>query len=149
MLNMDGPDGNQFYWHDLRKEPDSFMSRQFGGGSVMVWAPLRVITGNQDSAAHIFTLSEFLQPYAHLDYGTDFYLLRDGASSHRSYETKDFLDEQGIRALDWAARSPDLNPIENLWGSRSERGSHWMERWFYACGNSTSSRRKFADLTSA
>ncbi|GBM19828.1 Transposable element Tc3 transposase [Araneus ventricosus] len=36
--NLDGPDGNIKYWHDLRKEPRSFFSRQSGGGSMMVWA---------------------------------------------------------------------------------------------------------------
>jgi transposase len=28
--NLDGPDGNQFYWHDLRKEPQYFSKRQQG-----------------------------------------------------------------------------------------------------------------------
>ncbi|GBL88489.1 Transposable element Tc3 transposase [Araneus ventricosus] len=36
--NLDGPEWNIKYWHDLRKEPRSFFSRQSGGGSVMVWA---------------------------------------------------------------------------------------------------------------
>lgn len=36
-FNLDGPDGCQYYWHDLRKEPETRMSRNFGGGSVMVW----------------------------------------------------------------------------------------------------------------
>ncbi|GBN73342.1 hypothetical protein AVEN_246287-1 [Araneus ventricosus] len=36
--NFDGPDGNIKYWHDLRKEPRSFSSRQSGGGYVMLWA---------------------------------------------------------------------------------------------------------------
>ncbi|GBO46936.1 Transposable element Tc3 transposase [Araneus ventricosus] len=35
--NLDGPDGNVKYWHDLRKEPRNFFNRQSGGGSVMVW----------------------------------------------------------------------------------------------------------------
>ncbi|GBM94506.1 hypothetical protein AVEN_192994-1 [Araneus ventricosus] len=30
--NLDEPDGNIKYWHDLRKEPRSFFSRQSGGG---------------------------------------------------------------------------------------------------------------------
>ncbi|GBM19121.1 Transposable element Tc3 transposase [Araneus ventricosus] len=37
-LNLDGPDGNRKYWHDLRKQPRSFLSRKSGGGSVMMWA---------------------------------------------------------------------------------------------------------------
>ncbi|GBO13784.1 hypothetical protein AVEN_259660-1 [Araneus ventricosus] len=36
--NLDGPDGNIKYWHDLRKELRSFFRRHSCGGSVMVWA---------------------------------------------------------------------------------------------------------------
>ena len=36
--NLDGPDGQRSYWHDLRKEPLLFSKRNFGGGSVMTWA---------------------------------------------------------------------------------------------------------------
>ena len=36
-FNLNGPDGYQYYWHDLRKEKDTRMSRNFGGGNVMVW----------------------------------------------------------------------------------------------------------------
>ena len=35
-FNLDGPDGSQCYWHDLRKK-QLFSKRLFGGGSVMVW----------------------------------------------------------------------------------------------------------------
>ncbi len=35
-FNLDGPDGHQYYWHDLRKEPKQIFSRIQGGGSAMV-----------------------------------------------------------------------------------------------------------------
>ena len=31
-FNLDGPDGTQCYWHDLRKEKQLFSKRPFGGG---------------------------------------------------------------------------------------------------------------------
>lgn len=36
-FNLDGPDCVQYYWHDLRKDKEVKMSRNFGGGSLMVW----------------------------------------------------------------------------------------------------------------
>ena len=30
----------KYFWHDLRQEPHIFSNRQFGGGSVMVWAAI-------------------------------------------------------------------------------------------------------------
>ena len=36
-FNLDGLDGFQFYWCDLRKEEQIYSKRQNGGGNVMVW----------------------------------------------------------------------------------------------------------------
>ncbi|GBL94113.1 Transposable element Tc3 transposase [Araneus ventricosus] len=70
--NLDGPDGNIKYWHDLRKEPGSFFSRQNGSGSVMVWAAfifngkvgLAFLDGRQNSPKYIETLENHLMPFA-------------------------------------------------------------------------------------
>ena len=37
-FNLDGPDGFSCYWHDLRDKNAHMSKRNFGGGSVMVWA---------------------------------------------------------------------------------------------------------------
>lgn len=39
-FNLDGPDGYNYYFHDLRKEERHLMSRQHGGGSVMIWGAI-------------------------------------------------------------------------------------------------------------
>ncbi|POM59917.1 putative retroelement [Phytophthora palmivora] len=119
----DGPNGMRNYWYDVRRPVRTTVRRQNGGGSVMIWgafsakgkSKLALLVGRQASEQYIYTVSEFLLPFAHLNYGVDFVYQQDNASIHTSKETMEIFKEQEVSVLDWPARSLDLDPIENLW----------------------------------
>ncbi|KAH9114828.1 hypothetical protein LEN26_013015, partial [Aphanomyces euteiches] len=141
-FNLDGPDCLQYYWHDLRKEEQTFMSRQNGGGSVMIWAgfsskgltEVAFLEGRQDSSAYCDTLSNYLMPFVHANHMNGFVFQQDNASIHTSFETKSFFAENDISLLSWPSLSPDMNPIENVWGH--------LTRKVYDNGRQFSSRQE-------
>ena len=48
--------------------------------------------------------------------------VQDNASVHTSSLTKDWLKKNNnFECMNWPALSPDLNPIENIWGYISEK----------------------------
>ncbi len=93
--------------------------------SVMIWAamssagvcPLCFLKSTVNAAIYQEILEHFMLPSADKLYGdADFIFQQDLAPAHTAKGTKSWFNDHGVTVLDWPANSPDMNPIENLWG---------------------------------
>jgi transposase len=42
--------------------------------------------------------------------------MHNNTSTHTAYIVRDLLRDIGVEVMQWPPHSPDLNPIESLWG---------------------------------
>ncbi|GFV31264.1 transposable element Tcb2 transposase [Trichonephila clavipes] len=91
--------------------------------SIMVWAGIMI---NGRTRLHVVSngtmtgqryIDEVLLPHVRFfrgAVGDKFVFMDDNAKCHRTLAVQDCLDSEGIQRLVWPARSPDLNPVENV-----------------------------------
>ncbi|GFW37154.1 transposable element Tcb2 transposase [Trichonephila clavipes] len=102
----------------------TLLKDSYRGSGILVWAGIS-LGGHTD--LHVFhggtvtglryrdeILDPYVRPYAAV-IGNDFIMMDDNARPHRARIVEEYLKDHGLERMEWPARSPDLNPIENLW----------------------------------
>ena len=87
----------------------------WGGISTKGKTRLAFLEGKQDAKAYIGILQECLLTYFQSNMKKSCIFQQDNAPIHTSKCTKTWMEDNNVAILNWPARSPDLNLIENVW----------------------------------
>ena len=125
-FNLINSDGRSY----VRRKNESMNKKcvtltvKFGGGNVMYWGgfsalgvgPLVKVKNTLKQSDYIHLLEKEFLTYSNENLPPGWYFQQDNASCHKGKKTIDWFKSNGIDLVDWLAQSPDLSPIENLWG---------------------------------
>lgn len=102
--------------------------RRSGRKSIPVWACICATEGQNKihyirggNLTGIKYRNQILRNYVPAMQNAGLTFMHDQSSIHKSIVANNYLHNRGITILDWPAKAPDLNPIENLWAEMERR----------------------------
>lgn len=123
-FNLDGPDGYNFYYHDMRKEEVILSRRHSRIGGIMVWGAISYygqiklqFKTTKLNAEHYKNILERAFPEcSNIFRPLRWIFQQDNAPIHNARVVKAWISDQNVTLMDWPPYSPDLNIVENVWG---------------------------------
>ncbi|CAH1968600.1 unnamed protein product [Acanthoscelides obtectus] len=82
------------------------------------------ITDRMNSQQYVDILNNsFIPSYRILYPQSRITFVQDNSAVHTSHKVRNYLAQEDYNVIAWPAKSPDLNPIENLWGIMVQKWS--------------------------